>query len=114
MENDNSYARYKNSECEPVGVWYPPWGPSVPWLWIWSRAAGRILGFRPSQMIWANLLVICPDKSRWAKSFPGKKPGTTDWAAAAARLIEGCLLCGIVEPPEGFNIRGPGRPRKHG
>jgi hypothetical protein len=105
-----SRARDSKAEWWPDGFFIPPWG-GPPWLWIYSRAADRVLGLRPSQLMGQGaLLAIVPDAGFWRGHF--KQAGDIDWQAAAAAVIAACYAAGERPAPTGFALRGPGRPKK--
>ena len=97
--------------CDGYSI--PQFGTSIPWLWIWSRAADRVLGLRPSQLVQlSTLLAIHPDAAQWRRWFPAKDGTGVDAAAAAAALVADCYAAGEMPPPDAARIRKPGRPRK--
>jgi len=112
-EKETSRAREPEPLFECRGHWFAPFGTSVPWLWIWSRAAGRVLGLRPSQLSSeGTLLTICPDVDHWRRNFPDRKGSSgIDCVRASATLIAECYRAGLKKPPPDVAIRGPGRPR---
>ena len=111
-ENTISRARETGRLYECDGFSIPQFGTSIPWLWIWSRAADRVLGLRPSQLVQlSTLLAINPDISLWRRWFPEAGAGV-DAAAAGAALMADCYAAGEMPPPDAARIRKPGRPRK--
>ena len=96
----------------PEGYFIPPWG-GPPWLWVYSRAADRVMGLRPSQILGQGVILsIVPDANFWRGNFG--KNGDVDWLAAAGEIIAACYSAGERPAPPGFKVRGPGRPRKDG
>ena len=112
-ENETSRARDYAPVYECRGYSIPQFGTSIPWLWIWSRAADRVLGLRPSQLVQlSTLLAIHPDISLWRRWFPAEDGTGVDAAAAGASLMADCYTAGEMPPPDAARIRKPGRPRK--
>ena len=112
-ENEISRARVYEPVYRAEGFSIPTFGTSIPWCWIWSRAADRVLGLRPSQLCSVStLMVIHPDAAQWRRWFPAKDGTGVDAAAAGAALMVDCYAAGEMEPPDAARIRKPGRPRK--
>ena len=111
--NETSHAREYEPVYECRGFSIPQFGTSIPWLWIWSRAADRVLGLRPSQLVQlSTLLAIHPDIGLWRRWFPAKDGPGVDTSAAGAALMADCYAAGEMPPPDAARIRKPGRPRK--
>ena len=112
--NETSRTRETGRLYACDGFSIPQFGTSIPWLWIWSRAADRVLGLRPSQLVQlSTLLAISPDISLWRRWFPARDGTGVDAAAAGAALMADCYAAGEMPPPDGARIRKPGRPREH-
>ena len=113
-ENETSRAREFVPVYECRGYTMPEWGTSIPWCWIWSRATGRVLGLRPSQLCnVSTLMAIHPDAEHWRRGFRESGRGTgIDSVKAGAWLLAECYAAGEMLPPEEARIRKPGRPRK--
>ena len=56
-ENQTSRTRDYAPVYECRGFSIPQFGTSIPSLWIWSRAADRMLGLRPSQLVQLSTLL---------------------------------------------------------
>jgi len=113
MENKISHARITKPAWSAEGYFVPPWG-GPPWLFISCIALGRTLALRPSQLVGrSGLFAVVPDTDFWRFNFPDKS-GDADWDRAAAYMIKACYAAGECLPPDGVNIRGPGRPRTSG
>ena len=108
--------------CEPICHWravgycLPPRG-GTPYLFVWSRAADRVLTLRPGQIVGrAGLLSIVPDLRFWTGNYRVRKgrldPDSADWDRATGDVIAECYRAGETSPPAGVLIRSPGRPRK--
>ena len=111
--NETSRTRETGRLYACDGFSIPQFGTSIPWLWIWSRAADRVLGLRPSQLVQlSTLLAINPNLDQWRRWFPAKDGTGVDAAAAGAALMVDCYAAGEMEPPDAARIRKPGRPRK--
>ena len=107
MQNSRAERNFEGFEWRPEGFFIPPWG-GPPWLWIYSKAAGRVLGLRPSQLLGkGGLMCIVPRVDFWEHYMDGR-----GWDGAAAKVLALCYGEGHREPPEGISIRGPGRPRR--
>lgn len=108
MQNSRAQRILDGFEWWPEGFFLPPWG-GPPWLWIYSKAAGRVLALRPSQLLGkGGLLAIVPRPGFWRHYMDNP---AEDWDSAAAKVLALCYEAGHREPPEGVSIRGPGRPR---
>jgi hypothetical protein len=112
-ENKTSRARDYAPVYECRGYSIPQFGTSIPWCWIWSKAADRVLGLRPSQLVQlSTLLAINPDISLWRRWFRAKDGTGVDVSAAGASLMADCYAAGEMPPPDATRIRKPGRPSK--
>ena len=102
---------------DPDALWWPlgfsmPPGGGPPWLWLHSRAAGRAMGMRPTQLLaQGNMLALVPNVAHWRQLHPAKSGSGADWESAAAEVMRHCYAAGEIEPPEGIRPRGPGRPK---
>jgi hypothetical protein len=102
---------------DPEALWWPlgfsmPPGGGPPWLWLYSRAAGRAMGMRPTQLLsQGNMLALVPNVAHWRQLHPAKSGSGADWESAAAEVMRHCYDVGEIEPPEGIIPRGPGRPK---
>ena len=113
LGNETSRTRETGRLYECDGFSIPQFGTSIPWLWVWSRAADRIMGLRPSQLVQlSTLLAIHPDAAQWRRWFPAKDGTGVDAVKAGAVLMADCYAAGEMEPPDAARIRKPGRPRK--
>ena len=111
--NETSRTRETGRLYACDGFSIPQFGTSVPWCWIWSRAADRVLGLRPSQLVQlSTLLAINPDISLWRRWFPAKDGTGVDACGAGAALMADCYAAGEMPPPDAARIRKPGRPSK--